>query len=336
MPRIVVADPDSIRQAAAILRSGGVIAFPTETVYGLGARTLDERAIEAVYELKGRPADNPLIAHVVDPHQAQTVLADDAWNSRCDALASRFWPGPLTLVLRKSDRVGSRATAGRSTIAVRSPRHSVARQLIDAVGEPISAPSANRSGRVSPTTAQHVQMEFADVDAAHDLLILDGGACDVGIESTVLDMTVQPPRVLRHGSVTLEMLQVTLGEVDAPIVTAQAHSPGTSASHYAPRTPAELIAGSEMKATLARRAAAGVRCVVLCFDVAAAASPHRAIVMPRSDERYAHDLYERLRDADALGFDRIVIERPPGDSHVWRAVLDRLKRATCMSADAID
>jgi L-threonylcarbamoyladenylate synthase len=228
--------------------------------------------------------------------------------------------------------VPARATAGRSTIAVRSPAHPVARALLEAVGQPISAPSANRSGHVSPTAAQHVMDEFADVSLAHDLLILDGGPCDVGIESTVLDLS-QPeqPRILRPGAVTLEQLQEILGEVDAPNVIAQHASPGTSPLHYAPATPAELVAPRELQNILERYEREGVRCAVLCFDATTAGKSHAIIRMPHDSKRYAHDIYARLRDADALACDRIVVEAPPADSDLWRAVHDRLHRATARS-----
>ena len=328
MPRIVAANASNIQIAADALRAGGVVAFPTETVYGLGACTLNVVAIERVYQLKGRPADNPLIAHVLDATLARDVVAAGCWDERCESLARRFWPGPLTLVLPKSARVSDRATAGRPTVAVRSPQHSAAQALLEAAGQPISAPSANRSGRVSPTSARHVLDEFASVAEARDLLILDGGECEVGIESTVLDLTSSPPRILRHGSVTLEQLRAVLGEVEAPAVETQSAGPGTSPSHYAPRTPAELVAPEQVQATLRRLGDQGQRGVALVFDPDMIKPPHRAVTMPQDGERYAHDLYQRLREADGMGCDRIVVESPPQTSQVWRAVHDRLRRAT--------
>ncbi|HVP73948.1 MAG TPA: L-threonylcarbamoyladenylate synthase [Phycisphaerales bacterium] len=331
MPRIVPSNERTIQEAAATLRAGGVIAFPTETVYGLGACTFNETAIDHVYELKGRPADNPLIAHVLDVIQAREVVAAGAWDARCDELSRRFWPGPLTLVLPKSTGVSDRATAGRPTVAVRAPRHAMAQALLEAVGEPISAPSANRSGRVSPTSAQHGLDEFAKVAEARDLLILDGGECEVGIESTVLDLTAAPPRppqILRHGSVTLEQLREVLGEIAAPEVGAQSASPGTSSTHYAPRTPAELVAGEHVQSAMRRLGEQGQCGVALVFEPSMVKPPHKAIAMPRDCRRYAHDLYQRLREADGMGCDRIIIESPPQTSQVWRAVHDRLRRAT--------
>lgn len=327
MPRVLPSTPPSIQQAAEILRAGGVVAFPTETVYGLGACTFNERAIDLVYTIKGRPADNPLIAHVIDSEQAREIVAAGAWDDRCELLATRFWPGPLTLVLPKSKRVPDQATAGRPTVAVRSPRHPIARSLLETLGEPISAPSANRSGRVSPTSAQHVLEEFVDVPEAGDLIILDGGLCDIGIESTVLEVSTSKPRILRHGSVTLEQIREGIGEVESPEIRSQHASPGTNELHYAPRTPVELVAQDDLRAALRRHADAGSRCIALVMDSQAAEPPHATITMPRDPAKYAHELYQRLREADALGFDRIVIETPPRESDLWRAIRDRLRRA---------
>jgi L-threonylcarbamoyladenylate synthase len=329
MPRIAPPTLETIAHAAGVLHAGGAVAFPTETVYGLGALTLNQAGLEQVYQLKGRPASNPLIAHVLDASQARLLIAPGAWDARCHALAERFWPGPLTLVLPKASRVPDRATAGLPTIAVRSPAHQVARALIEKAG-PISAPSANRSGRVSPTTAQHVFDEFNDpADAiARDLLIIDGGQCELGIESTVLDLSAGgQPRLLRPGSVTLEQLRDVLGEIDAPAITSQAASPGTASSHYAPQTPVELVDTAALRSTLAAHAAAGRRCVALCFDVAAVAPPHAAIGMAQDAGQYARDLYRALREADARGHDSIIIELPASSSQQWRAINDRVRRA---------
>ncbi len=327
MPHVVPATSAAIQQAATILRASGVVAFPTETVYGLGACTFNERAIDLVYTIKGRPADNPLIAHVIDSNQAREIVAAGAWDDRCELLASRFWPGPLTLVLPKSSRVPHQATAGRSTVAVRSPRHPVARSLLGSLGEPVSAPSANRSGRVSPTSAQHVLDEFENVAEARDLIILDGGACEVGIESTVLDVSTAKPRILRHGSVTLEQLRSTIGAVESPDIRTQHASPGTAQSHYAPATRAELIASADLPEILRRYAGNGVQCVALVQQSPQVVAPHAWIAMPRDAATYAHDLYQCLREADAIGADRIIIECPQGEDDLWRAIRDRLRRA---------
>ena len=208
MPRLVQATDDVIAQAAHMLGDGQVVAFATETVYGLGAGTFQSVALERIYQLKGRPQRNPLIAHVLDQSQAARVVAQ--WDERCRRLAEQFWPGPLTIVAPRGADVPDPATAGWSTIAVRAPSHPLARRLLSAFGGPISAPSANRSGHVSPTTAQHVADDFDDAD---DLMILDGGACGIGIESTVVDLSGAVAQMLRPGAISIEQLRELLGEV---------------------------------------------------------------------------------------------------------------------------
>ena len=320
MPRLVPPTDEAIAQAARLLREGQIVAFTTETVYGLGADTLNVSAIERVYQLKGRPAYNPLIAHVLDPAQARQVVGQ--WTERCQRLAERFWPGPLTIVLPRGALVPPAATAGWSTIAVRAPAHPLARRLLGAFGSSISAPSANRWGFVSPTTARHVAEDFADVD---DLVILDGGPCEIGIESTVVDLCGAVARVLRPGAVAIEHLRRVLGKVEALQITTQAASPGTWARHYAPHTPAELVDGASLRSRLD---ALGAPVVVLCFDADVVAAPHCSIVMPGSAKVYAARLYDALRQADAMHLERIIIETPPQTQGIWPAIHDRLQRAT--------
>ena len=320
MPKIVEPTPEAVASAAARLRAGGVVVFPTETVYGLGASTFSVEGLDAVYAIKQRPADNPLIAHVLGATGARRVALD--WDDRCELLAKRFWPGPLTLVLHKSPDVPPRATAGLDTIAVRCPRHTVARDLIDATGEPVSAPSANRSGRISPTSAAHAARELAD---AGDLVILDGGPCEVGLESTVLDLTGDVPRVLRPGSVTRLELRALLGTVKAVTTDRQAASPGTSPRHYAPRLSTELV---EPDALADHLASGTPPAAVLCFDRERVPPPHHPIEMPQGAGEYARQLYDALHRADEMEVERIVIEAPPASNDVWKAILDRLKRAT--------
>lgn len=318
----IVAQPDekSIAEAVRRLRAGSVVAFPTETVYGLGADTFNPSALKKIYELKGRPFDNPLIAHVADVEVAKRIVAE--WDERCDRLAQRFWPGPLTIVLPKAREVPGEATAGLDTIAVRCPDHPVAIQLLREFGSAISAPSANKSGGVSPTEAKHVAADFA----ATDLFIIDGGTCRVGIESTVVELSDQSggARVLRPGSVSVEQLREVLGDVDVANANAQSHSPGTSPVHYAPRTPAVIVDTNELQSALR---ATTEPAVVLSFDTNKIATPHHSIVMPRDPITYAAQLYRSLRDADSMNVSRIVIERPPSDA-AWTAINDRLRRAT--------
>lgn len=319
MARLVEATDEAVADAARRLRSGQVVAFPTETVYGLGARTFDPAALEAVYRLKGRPPENPLIAHVESAAQAQQVVG--RWDDRCERLVARFWPGPLTLVLPKTDRVPAQATAGRETIGVRAPAHPVAMALLARLGDPISAPSANRSGHLSPTTAAHVAEAFADEP---DLIVLDGGRCELGLESTVLDVTTPsgPARLLRPGSVSVEDLRVVLGEIDCSVLdSAQAPRP----AGYAPSTPAELVGADDLDERLRRGTE---QFVVICFDPSRVPSPHQTIAMPSSAQAYAARLYEALREADAVGAGRIIIEEPPRSDGLWATIRDRLRRAT--------
>lgn len=326
MPRIVKPTAEAIAEAAAVLQREGVVAFPTETVYGLGVPTLSRAALAKVYELKGRPRDNPLIAHVLDAGQARAIAA--GWDERCEQLAGRFWPGPLTLVVRKAAGIPEQATAGYPTIAVRSPSHPVARQLLERFGGAISAPSANRSGHVSPTTAQHVFDDFADVE---DLLILDGGPCEVGIESTVVDLMRTPPMVLRPGSVGADEIGQVLGrEVGVFGEMEQAASPGTASSHYAPRTPVVLVEPGEVERAVGQMRE---RAVVLAMRPVEAGAGLAIIEMPREARAYASGIYDALRRADGLGAERIVIEMPEEAGALWDAIRNRLRRAAGVKSD---
>ncbi len=320
------ATEEHLRNAAEILSSGGVVAFPTETVYGLGGLTLSVPAVEKIHQLKGRPADNPLIAHVLDIEGAMRVAAH--WPDSCSKLAAAFWPGPLTLVVARASQVPRQATGGRDTVAVRAPRHPIARRLLELLnGQPLSAPSANPSGRTSATSAAHVVHDFQHVP---QLMVLDGGACEVGIESTVLDMTAELPMVLRPGSVSAEQIGSVLGcHVGTKHSAEQGASPGTASSHYAPRTPAVLVKPPHLEEFLA---AQREQCVVLM--VAPLGAPgtvrqkHHVILMPELCEAYAAVLYDRLRAADAHNCSMIVIQEPSPQGGQWAGVIDRLRRAT--------
>jgi L-threonylcarbamoyladenylate synthase len=321
MPTIHEPSVSAIRAAAGALRSGRAVAFPTETVYGLGALTLDPSAIDEVYRMKWRPKNNPLIAHVLDGEGARALVDD--WCPRCDELAERLWPGPLTMVLQRRAEVPAASVGGRDTIAVRSPSHPVARRLLEELGgAAISAPSANRSGHVSPTIARHVAEDFA---SEQELMIIDGGKSEFGLESTVIDLSGRRPVLLRPGTITLESLRSILGEVDAPEIREQAASPGTAAKHYAPRTPAVRVPTSGVPSALAQEQ---LPCAVLCFEAGQVPAPHTAIAMPRDARLYAGALYDALRSADSLGCGKILVEMPPSSDGLWRAVVDRLLRAT--------
>ena len=307
--RIEDATPAAIAEGGSLLRDGRLVAFPTETVYGLGADATNDRAVAAIFEAKGRPSFNPLIVHVATPGDVEALVTVD---DRARAVIARFWPGPLTLVLprRPDSPVSLLASAGLDTIAVRLPDHAVARAVIAAAGRPIAAPSANRSGAVSPTLAQHV----AESLGARVGLILDGGPCRVGVESTVLDLSGTTPALLRPGGVPVEALEAALGlrlvrptdHADAP------KSPGMLESHYAPGLPVRLNA----KAALAGEAMLGL-----------GAMPCTLNLSPSGDlEEAAANLFAMLRALDRPDFAAIAVAPIP-DHGLGLAINDRLKRA---------
>jgi L-threonylcarbamoyladenylate synthase len=318
-------EPGVIAQAAAVLRGGGLVAFPTETVYGLGAHALDAAAVGRIFQAKGRPAHNPLIVHAANAAAAAKVAG--AWPEGAARLAGRFWPGPLTLVLPRGLAVPDAVTAGGPTVAVRVPAHPVARALLEAAAVPVAAPSANRSSRLSPTRAGHV---LRDLDGRIDL-VLDGGPSAGGIESTVLDLTARPPRLLRPGLVRLDELEAVVGPVaPGPAVPAGGTplpSPGMLPRHYAPRTPLECVE-SGGRGRVEELARAGRR-VGWVTQGAAGAAPADVVVrvLPADPDGYATGLYAVLHDLDAAGLDRIVVALPP-DTPEWLAVRDRLRRAS--------
>jgi L-threonylcarbamoyladenylate synthase len=316
-------DVSSIARAAAVLRAGRLVAFPTETVYGLGANALDPAAVARIFAAKGRPPGNPLIVHAPDVAAARLLVA--AWPSAAQQLAERFWPGPLTLVLPRQPIVPDVVTAGGSTVAVRVPAHPVALALLRACGLPLAAPSANRSTRLSPTRAEHVLDGLADrID-----LLLDAGPTSGGIESTVLDLTVQPPRLLRPGPVTVADLEAVVGRVTRLAPTDKdepARSPGLHAKHYAPRTPLELVVGDGglRVEELTRQ---GLRTAWVASKIRSATHAAMVLVlMPDDPAAYAAQLYAVLHQLDGQGLDRIVVELPP-ETDAWMAVHDRLRRA---------
>ena len=316
-------DAGAIARAAGVLRAGGLVAFPTETVYGLGANALDTAAVARLFAAKGRPSNNPLIVHAAAADEARRVTA--AWPEAAARLAERFWPGPLTLVLPKRPEVPDAVTAGGPTVAVRVPAHPVALALLHAAMVPVAAPSANRSGTLSPTTAEHV---LRGLDGRIDL-VLDAGPVPGGIESTVLDLTSLPPRLLRPGLLSPRDIEVLVGPVtrsapqpgtsDAPMP-----SPGLLARHYAPRTPLEL-AEDDGRARVEELARAGRRVGWLTFTYSEMSKVTIA-VLPRDPAGYAARLYAALHDLDRAGLDRIVVALPP-DTDEWLAVRDRLRRA---------
>ena len=320
-PVLPGADPQAIARAAQVLRSGGLVAFPTETVYGLGADALDPAAIARVFAAKQRPADNPLIVHVAEVAAARALAR--AFPRSAEVVAAALWPGPLTLVLPRGPRVPEATTAGQDTVALRVPDHPVALALLRACGRPLAAPSANRSGRPSPTLASHVLTDLAGrID-----LILDGGPTQHGLESTVLDLSGARPLLLRRGAVTLEQLQALLGEVETvneADTQAQARSPGLRHRHYAPRARVELVAEGTGEVAAARALAAGEKVALICRRaVDSAALVER---LPKSLPDYASALFASLRALDAAGVDRVIVEAVP-ETGVGAAIMDRLRRA---------
>ena len=332
--------PASIGRAAECLRRGGLVAFPTETVYGLGVHALDVAALRRLFEAKGRPANDPLIVHVSSFDDVADLLGEGLETgpySRARRLAAQFWPGPLTLVLPKSDRVPPEVTAGLNTVAIRVPAHPVARALLEAAAIPLAAPSANLFSRPSPTRAEHV---LQDLDGRIDIVI-DGGATVVGVESTVLDLTSPNPTVLRPGAVTLEMLRELLPNVGVREVRADggpALSPGTMSKHYSPRARLTVFGGHRQAAleALVERArqavAEGHRVGVLVMredvDAFGEFPVQLAEMGTRSDlAGIAARLYAALRQLDAAGVDIILACDVDADDGLGRAIRDRLQRA---------
>ena len=326
-------DPQAIATAAARLRAGGLVAFPTETVYGLGANALDRDAVRRIFAAKGRPSSDPLIVHVESAARIPDLAVDVP--PAVDALAARFWPGPLTMVLRRSARVPDEVTAGLDTVAIRVPAHPIARALIEAAGVPIAAPSANLFSRPSPTRATHV---LDDLDGRVDVVI-DGGPTDVGVESTVLDLAHGTPTILRPGAVTLEMIRQVLPDavLAAPAVSAgdaPQISPGLLEKHYAPRTPMTVYEGTDMIAALFRDAAAaiaaGQRVGLLLASDDPEAPPGAEVEYvgsSRALSQVASRLYAALRALDARELDAIYARGFDGETGLAVAIRDRLRRA---------
>lgn len=302
-----------VRRAAEILRAGGLVAFPTETVYGLGADASSEKAMARLYRVKGRPADHPVIVHFAS---ASDAFKWGEATEEAKVLAERFWPGPLTLILKRSNLAKDFVTGGQPSVGVRVPSHPIARELLREFGQPIAAPSANRYGRVSPTTAAHVREDLgADVD-----LVLEGGPSEVGIESTIVDLSGDAPALLRPGKISKDDLQkiISLGKADASL----RHSGGME-KHYAPQTPARLVPTHELDKEISKLKA---RAAVLAFS-----RPDERVDfwlrMPRDPAAYARKLYAALRELDGARCEAILVEAPPAEPG-WEAVLDRLRKAT--------
>jgi len=335
MTQLLKADQSSILAAAELLKQGQLVAFPTETVYGLGANALDAEAVLSIFAAKGRPADNPLIVHVARAEDLEPLCHVTPLARK---LMEAYWPGPLTMLLKKKPIVPMEVTAGLDTVAVRMPSHPVARALLEACGVPVAAPSANRSGKPSPTQAQHV---FDDMEGRIPM-ILDGGSCRVGVESTVLDVTCEPPCILRPGGVTKEMLETQLpavivaGSVLRPLEKGEkALSPGMRYQHYAPQGQLTLVSGGDNKALpLMNRlydeaVERGESCCLMVFGEALSLAGERrcqSLGEHRHPEQMAERLFDLLRQMDKLGVTRIYsqVVDPQG---LGLAIMNRLGRA---------
>lgn len=323
----------AIDRAVALLRAGGLVAFPTETVYGLGADATNPTAVRRIFTVKGRPDTNPLIVHVADQEVARRYAR--AWPRAAEEFARRFWPGPLTLVVPKSERIVPEATAGLPTVGLRAPDHPLAVELLRAFNGPVAAPSANRSGRISPTKAEDVRRELGDaVD-----LVLDGGPCKVGIESTVLDLTLDKAAILRPGAVTQREIEQVIGPVELLAMSVDreqlARSPGQQMVHYAPATPAYRFEIEDV-ARLARWLEAhptDLAAIIVIegstfrSEVGRRDVPRHVETLSADPQAYARELYGALRRADAAGGPNILVEMPPAGPQ-WTAIRDRIVRAT--------
>jgi L-threonylcarbamoyladenylate synthase len=319
---IEAATSAAIARAAARLHAGELVAFPTETVYGLGADANNDAAVRRIFAAKGRPADHPLIVHLFDASHVTRWAR--AFPESARALAAAFWPGPLTLILPRTERASDFVTGGEDNVGLRVPSHPVARELLAAFGDGVAAPSANRYGRISPTTAAHVA---DDLNGAVSL-ILDGGACAVGIESTIIAIVAEAPVLLRPGGIPIAELTRVLGRAPLLADSGAPRAPGTLPSHYAPRTPATLLAPDALRAEIVQLEERDEDVAVLARTLPRPADFDDVwLQAPIGSAAYAHDLYANLRILDAANADVILIESVPGDDD-WLAVRDRLARAT--------
>lgn len=328
-------DEDAIREAGEILREGGLVAFPTETVYGLGANALDEEAAKKTYEAKGRPSDNPLIVHIADLEDLSEITENVPPET--ELLAKHFWPGPLTMIFEKSSLVPYGTTGGLDTVAVRMPSDLIARKLILAAGGYVSAPSANTSGRPSPTTAEHV---WEDLNGKIEMII-DGGSVDIGLESTILDMTVSPPMILRPGAITADMLEEVIGvvSVDETILGSESSqapkAPGMKYRHYAPKADLAIVEGPEeavvkkINELAAEAKAHGEQVGIIATDETKDRYPEGLVVSigsRKEEETIAHHLYEVLRDFDQSAV-RSIYSEAFYTPRMGQAIMNRLLKA---------
>ncbi|MDE7262979.1 MAG: threonylcarbamoyl-AMP synthase [Oscillospiraceae bacterium] len=320
----------NIAAAAAILRDGGLLGIPTETVYGLGANGLNAEAVRRIFEAKGRPQDNPLILHIPEASWLEQYCHDVP--NVAYVLAEKFWPGPLTMILPRREVVPDEVACGLDTVGVRCPNHPVTLEIIRAAGVPVAAPSGNLSGRPSPTCAAHM---LEDMDGRIDAIV-DGGPCGVGVESTIIDLTATPPRLLRPGGLPLEALRETLGEVSvdkavlAPLSAGEKpRAPGMKYRHYAPKAPVTVVTGEGGRTARYIRERLGKHTGVICFDEYAGQFPGstlRAIGSAGDTGEQARRVFDALRSFDGTGVETIYAQCP-GDAGLGLAVANRLKKA---------
>jgi L-threonylcarbamoyladenylate synthase len=317
----------AVTRAAELLRDGEVVALPTETVYGLAAHALDENAVAKIFKIKGRPAHNPIIVHVASNEMGKCCVKN--WPKLADELSKSFWPGPLTLVLPRAEKIPGNVTAGGATVGIRWPSHPFIQAVIRECGFPLAAPSANLSNQISPTNAGHVRAQLAGKIP----LIVDGGQSHVGIESTVLDLTVSPPHILRPGMIHAESLAAVCGGIQISNSESQIsdlRSPGLLKKHYSPK--ARLIVldwrnEAELKSQIANRKSQIQKCHVIAHTVIPSGEIFADVsVMPHDAEAFARALYAELHRCDAAGAELIVVESPP-DAPEWSGIADRLRRA---------
>ncbi|WP_295999751.1 L-threonylcarbamoyladenylate synthase [Rugamonas sp.] len=325
-------DHAAIAAAAALLEQGALVAFPTETVYGLGADAENPAAVARIYEAKGRPSDHPVIVHVAPDADLTYWAAEIPEQAR--QLAAAFWPGPLTLILKRAAHIPDAVSGGQDTVGLRCPSHPVAIALLQAFkgGKGgVAAPSANKFGQVSPTTAQHVRDEFGAQVGDGGLIraVLDGGASAVGIESTIVDLSrlaTHGPVLLRPGHISADAIAAVIDQLPAAPDAAAPRASGTLASHYAPHTPVAMLDGATLALTLAQLKAAGRKVALICYSELPAETAGVVTRLPAVPDGYAYALYAALRALDRSGADLILVEAPPQDA-AWLGVNDRLRRA---------
>ncbi len=330
MVRVVRASQVEIETAVQALRDGELVAFPTETVDGLGANAQNPAAVRKIFEVKGRPTTHPVIVHLDSPRYLHRWVREVPGAAA--RLAERFWPGPLTMVLPRAPNVHDIVTGGQDTIAVRVPSHPMAQQLLTAFGGGIAAPSANRYGRLSPTRAEHVREELGDAVK----VILDGGECQIGLESTIVAFDGPHVRLLRPGSVTAAQLRQVLGDLLIGAAPESPRVPGSTPSHYAPSTPMTIVPAGEIDAHAAALSEGGRRVAVLAQRLPLRAHKYVTWVNAgRRPEQYAHDLYANLRTLDKAGCQQILVQDVP-EGERWEAIRDRLMRAASSVSEGDD